>query len=263
MRFLTITTCFQCISSLGKAFQIKELLSAKSCYISSDHDDDHRSSSRRQFFSAGFLAGLYAAQPPALAKDELFQRNPLTNPILEKFRIWEQAEADTLQYGGELERGDAGNKGKAEAYSRLLVPILQISKDLLRIDTNIRSGDLGAAQQLLQKPEYVKINFKKTFNAFGDNIYFSDPDRANLYLGGGATPKNEQSLAYLLRNDILTNLEALQAEVDYLLAHPDESTDDLYKYSQLANEAMQKYLEIVPPSEIARAKELTVMFNST
>ena len=45
------------------------------------------------------------------------------------------------------------------------------------------------------------------FKHKADNIYYSDPDRANAYLGGGAVPKNEQSIAYLLRNDVLTNLE--------------------------------------------------------
>ena len=50
----------------------------------------------------------------AAAKDEIFQKNPLTNPILEQVRIWEQAEADEIKYGGELERGDAGNKGPPE-----------------------------------------------------------------------------------------------------------------------------------------------------
>ena len=65
-----------------------------------------------------------------------------------------------------------------------------------------------------------------------DNIYYSDPDRANLYLGGGAVPKNEQSIAYLLRNDILTNLENLQAEVAYLIKETNAGnpleTEDLY-----------------------------------
>jgi hypothetical protein len=97
---------------------------------------------------------------------------------------------------------------------------------------------------------------KKTFNAFSDNIYYSDPDRANLYLGGGATPKTEQSIAYLLRNEILTNLEALQAELEYLLKNNEVDTEDLYKYSSQANTAMKDYLSNVSPDEIKRAKAL-------
>ena len=55
---------------------------------------------------------------------------------------------------------------------------------------------------------------------FADNniiMYYSDPDRANLYLGGGAIPKMTQSVrAYLLRTELLTNVVDLKAEVQYL-----------------------------------------------
>lgn len=64
--------------------------------------------------------------------------------------------------------------------------------------------------EILAKEIFVKIQFKKAFNAFADNIYYSDPDRANLYLGGGAVPQSTQTLAYLLRNDVLTNTEDMR-----------------------------------------------------
>jgi len=39
------------------------------------------------------------------------------------------------------------------------------------------------------KDVYEVKTFKKTFNRYADNIYYSDPPRrANLYLGGGTTP---------------------------------------------------------------------------
>lgn len=112
---------------------------------------------------------------PAMAKEDLFKTNPLTNPLLEQMRIVEQAEADDLKYSGELERGDAGNKGKTEAYPRMLAPILGISKDLDRIDQLVSKETSGAeewkqARQILAKPEYEKINFKKIFNKYGDNV---------------------------------------------------------------------------------------------
>jgi hypothetical protein len=50
----------------------------------------------------------------AQASDEIFRPNPLTNSTLD-----EQAEADDLKYGGELEPGDAGNMGKTDAYPKL------------------------------------------------------------------------------------------------------------------------------------------------
>ena len=87
-------------------------------------------------------------------------------------------------------------------------------------------------------------------------IYYSDPDRANVYLGGGATPKTEQSLAYLLRNDILTNVEDMQAELDYLMKTPDESTEDLKSMIRNTRDAMKRYLSVVPPNELEKARDL-------
>jgi hypothetical protein len=216
-------------------------------------------SSRRNFLIAvpivtGILTG---GASSAQANDELFKPNPLTNGMLEKFRIWEQAEADNLKYDGELAPGDAGNKGKTDAYPKLLVPILEISIELKSLDSLVHNSDnWSQVQEIIKQSKYDKVPFKKAFNAFADNIYYSDPDRANAYLGGGATPKTEQSIAYLLRNDILSNVEALQAEIDYLLGHPDEDANDLYEYARVASSIMQKYLELVPPNEMQKAKEL-------
>lgn len=218
---------------------------------------DH--TSRRNFLIlvpivTGILTGGSAS---AQANDDLFRPNPLTNGMLERFRIWEQAEADNLKYDGELAPGDAGNKGKTDAYPKLLVPILEIAIELKSVDSLVRNSEKWSqVQEIVKQAKYNKVPFKKIFNAFADNIYYSDPDRANAYLGGGATPKTEQSIAYLLRNDILSNVEALQAEIDYLLGHPDEDVNDLYEYAHAATTIMQKYLDLVPPKEMEKAKEL-------
>jgi hypothetical protein len=173
-----------------------------------------------------------------------------------QIRIWEQAEADNIKYGGELAAGDAGNKGQVGAYPKLLVPILRIDQELSEIKLLVRDEDRpkawSKALKILQNDKYEKIPFKKIFNAYGDNIYYSDPDRANAYLGGGASPKAEQSIAYLLRNDVLSNVENLKAELEYLLKNEDE-VDDLYKYADIAGSAMKKYLAIVPPNELEEA----------
>jgi hypothetical protein len=153
--------------------------------------------------------------------------------------------------------GDAGNKGKVSAYPSLLVPILKIEQDLAEVKLLVNEGTPTAwnkALKILQTERFEKINFKKTFNKYGDNIYYSDPDRANAYLGGGATPKAEQSIAYLLRNDILTNVENLRAELEYLLKSGDSETDDLFSYTNIVNSAMAKYLAIVPPNELDEAR---------
>lgn len=229
------------------------------------------SSDRRSFFGsvmglvcAPAMVSLTSMPSSASARDELFRPNPLTNPVLEQFRILEQAEKDNVQYGGELERGDAGNKGKVDAYPSLLVPILKIESELNEIRSLVRSGGeskpskeaMSKALAILQQPTYDKINFKKTFNRYGDNIYYNDPDRANLYLGGGATPKNEQSIAYLLRNDILTNMENLRAELEYLIKSDENDTEYLYSYADICASAMKKYLAQVPPAEMEKAQSL-------
>jgi hypothetical protein len=153
--------------------------------------------------------------------------------------------------------GDAGNEGKVSAYPSLLVPILKIEQDLAEVKLLVNEGTPTAwnkALKILHTERFEKINFKKTFNKYGDNIYYSDPDRANAYLGGGATPKAEQSIAYLLRNDILTNVENLRAELEYLLKSGDSETDDLFSYTNIVNSAMAKYLAIVPPNELDEAR---------
>jgi hypothetical protein len=128
-----------------------------------------------------------AATATTGSDNALFKGNPLTNSVLEQIRIWEQAEADNLKYGGELERGDAGNKGQTAAYPRLLVPILQMAYQLETVNAAVRDGRARypEAVALLKQPVYQKIEFKKIFNKYSDNIYYADPDRANLYLGGG------------------------------------------------------------------------------
>ncbi|KAL7446015.1 hypothetical protein ACHAXH_009829, partial [Discostella pseudostelligera] len=213
---------------------------------------------------------------------DLFKPNPLTNPLLEQIRIWNQDEADNIKYGGELASGSDGPPSALDQYATLLQPILGVEYDLARIDQLLRGGAdttsttkredylsiftqidtiLSSSSSLLSN----KLNFKKAFNAFADNIYYSDPDRANLYLGGGAIPKTSQSIAYLLRNEVLTTVEDMRAEVQYLLKelNSGKSTvdeivgeSDVYEMSKLANEGMKKYLDLVPPKEleVARAK---------
>jgi len=227
--------------------------------INSNNEYTRRKTLSFVFITAGLLSNVSFSNP-AVAKDALFKPNPLTNGLLEKLRIIEQAEADNLKYDGELAPGTPLEK---TAYAKMLVPILAIRQDIDELDKLVHSPDgegLKEAEIILSKPAFEKKGFKKIFNAFADNIYYSDPDRANLYLGGGATPKNEQSIAYLLRNEILTNVENLQAEVIYLIkerkAENPIEVEDLYLYTKLAKDGMKKYLDIVPPTELIAAEKI-------
>jgi hypothetical protein len=172
-----------------------------------NHSSDHQ---RRRLLQQCTTLGVVMVSTlsqPALAvtnnnNNRLFQSNTLlTNPILEQLRIWEQEEADHIKYHGELERGDAGNQGKIDGYPSLLIPILTIAQDisylyqLLSNTTNTQTtkDDLSrsyrTALHLLSsnRTTYDTIPFKRIFNAYADNVYYSDPDRANMYLGGGGT----------------------------------------------------------------------------
>jgi len=234
-------------------------------------DDDELSSKidleRRNLFP-GILFGLvatttttpFSSRANAQGDPRLFRPNPLANRALEQIRIWDQDVADNIKYGGELEKGDAGKKVPPNTFAKLLVPIVVLSRDLTTVNRLVTDrSKWEQASTILSTPQFQKLQFKKTFNAYGDNIYYKDTDRANLYLGGGATPQNEQSVAYLLRNDILTNVEALQAELEFLLrpeTSKDEQTDDLVQYAKTAQKAMDSYLGLVSPKELQTAMEM-------
>jgi len=218
------------------------------------------------------------------AESDLFKPNPLTNKGLEQLRIWNQDEADNIKYGGELDSG-SNKPGAFETYVDLLQPILGVQSDLATINQLVDNSKIGSSTTSSTKEDYVmvfqnikqilsqdifdKIQFKKAFNAFADNIYYSDPDRANLYLGGGAVPQSTQTLAYLMRNDVLTNVEDMRAETQYLLKELNKKKDgetvvvgggegldleEIQKLSKAANEAMVKYLALVPPKELESAR---------
>ena len=261
-------------SSLCAAFSAIPLITSqtdKTTILWCEHNDEHDNrgpiGGRRSFLalatpllSGGFsiVSATSGTTSRANAADELFKTNPLTSPMLEQVRIWEQAEADDIKYRGELAPGDAGNKGKVDAYPKLLIPVLQMERDLQKVDSLVHGGrdDWKEALKILQQTKFDKVAFKKTFNSFGDNIYYSDPDRANLYLGGGTTPKTEQSLAYLLRNEILTNIEDLQAELMYQLKSNENDTEELYRLSTGVTSAMKQYIDNVSPSIVKQARDL-------
>jgi hypothetical protein len=51
-----------------------------------------------------------------------------------------------------------------------------------RLEARTTEG-LKDANVLISRFEYSKIGLKRMFNRFADNIYYADPDRANVYLG--------------------------------------------------------------------------------
>ena len=245
-----------------------------SLMIEQEIDDNQMTLSRRETVSSMMMKGITLAaalccnaRPVNAVTDELFRPNPLVSPVLEKIRIWEQAEVDNVKYGGELERGDAAMQAEGvEGYfPRLLFPILGIERNLGRVEKLLMESSQKESwresRRILAQSMFQAVEFKKIFNAYGDNIYYTNPDRANLYLGGGATPRPEQSVAYLLRNEILTKVQDLQAELDYLLKeHPSTrgtdpgDTQEVILLAKEAHDVMLKYLDLVPSEQMDQAR---------
>jgi len=72
-----------------------------------------------------------------------------------------------MKYGGELAPGSSAGR---EAYAKLLVPILRMNQDIITIYNLVHEIDgvgLEKANEILKKPEFQKIGFKKIFNVFG------------------------------------------------------------------------------------------------
>lgn len=98
-------------------------------------------------------------------------------------------------------------------------------------------------------------------------LLFRQPEseRENKYLQGGATPTTRQTLQYLLRNDIIDNIDALTAEVAYLIRERegegggDTDERDLQTYLANCKESFDRYLGMVYQHEIDAATDLAKM----
>jgi hypothetical protein len=229
-----------------------------------------------------------ATTPPALAEGNNFAipaekkrnpLNPLTSRPLEALRILEQEERNE-QYGGELASPSLGasggsNVGVANTPGLLLVPIARIEAVLKDIRNHGYYDDPGRwdeARMVISTRVLPKTDFKKAFNNFADNIYYSaaDADRANAYLGGGATPTTTQTTQYMLRNEVLSNVEMAEQELTYLIGIRDatgdkkvsgaeltstETLEDITDFLDKALAALDSYLKIPVAEDVARARK--------
>jgi len=118
----------------------------------------------------------------------------------------------------------------------VLVPLLQAQEQLDAVAKLIESGDIESWKEavavLKRKPFTPTNELKRLFNAYTDNIYFSDSSRKNMYLdgsamlgagkstfgfgtlsvgSGGASPEAKDTFTYLYRNEVLNNIDALTA----------------------------------------------------
>ena len=191
--------------------------------------------------------------PPVTTRQKLIRASEsiLTNPILENLRKSDQLDDDET------------DSQSAKALS--LIPILSIKEDIDSIKLILRDKSLNEAKLqiilgILKNDVYTPSIFKKTFNKYSDNIYYSDPRRANLYLGGGTTPTTQQTSQYLLRNDMLTSFGNIKSDIETMLKEGisvDEfAIADAIDDCEEAETSMKQYLALAEPSDLDAARKV-------
>lgn len=104
---------------------------------------------------------------------------------------------------------------------------------------------------------FATLEFKRIFNAYADNIYYSSGSaEANVYLLGGATPSSRQTNQYLLRNEALKQIGELVDELVFQQKQPATERDVsvAQEYMDNALTVFSEYLALAPPEELQIAQ---------
>jgi hypothetical protein len=215
---------------------------------------------RRSSLLAGAAAIAVPFRASAVTWENPFapaDRSGLKAKPLEQLRILLQDEADAIQYGGN--EGLAPG-GAPPATGLLLIPILQMRQQLVALQPNLADFDSSTWNNVkaeLSSGNFRTIEFKKVFNAFSDNIYYtSETAEANVYLLGGATPSTSQTMQYLQRNEALKQLADLRDELEYQLRQPADKREVDYAQDLMAAvlKAFDGYLKLAPPNQLKMAR---------
>lgn len=205
--------------------------------------------------SVAAAAALVSWDPTLIKQTESF----LSNPVLEALRKAEQWEQDVP---------NAPNLETTKVL--LLYPIVEISQDLSAVSSCLASPSaqcVATSAETLKQPKFQTKTFKKIFNRYSDNIFYSSTtsERANIYLGGGTTPDSAQTTQYLLRNVIITAVQNALQDVAELAQLSDQELrgedrrldvqDALSDVSE-SRQALDKYLALADPQDLATAKAI-------
>lgn len=199
------------------------------------------------------LAG-YALDPrfPLTSEGAPSGDNPLTSRPLEWIRVKRQLEADETL-------GELADPNAKQTAARL-ADVLKLEDALRAVGADLDGPDgWRRAKATLATPAFATKAFKRAFNGYSDNVYYSrsDPDRANLYLLGGAPPSTAQTIAYLYRNDALDNVDRLRGEVDYLLESDGEGGPvDARAFYAAAAKAFDEYFKLCDPADRSAARAI-------
>lgn len=178
--------------------------------------------------------------------------NFLASPIMEKLRKLDQMEPDEIPIIQDVNK------------VLLLVPILEIERDINNVQSLLKNGDLSSiqsARKILSQDIYLNAKiFKKTFNLYSDNIFYtrSDTRRANLYLSGGTTPDTRQTEQYLYRNAALTAVQNVQDDLKGLEeeSRTSQGLADAIDDCREVLQALGSYFERADPSDLEMAKNV-------
>jgi len=174
---------------------------------------------------------------------------------LEGVRIFLQDEEDNVKYGGELAPG-----GPPSVVPQLrLLPIVQMQAALRTLLPLIADeAQWVRVLEVVSTGPFETLAFKKAFNAYSDNIYYtSSTAEANAYLLGGATPSTSQTTQYLLRNEILKQIGELRDEITYQRGLPAERRESEVadEYLRAALKCFDEYLALASPNELKFARD--------
>lgn len=207
-------------------------------------------------------ASLYLAAPCASATGlENFPRldegqnkaSVLTSRPLEWLRIRNQLDADE-------EYNELADPIQRSTPVERLAQVLAVVDSFERLRPLVASADRSECRRVaavLALAPFEKQSFKRIFNAYSDNIYYSNPDRANAYLLGGAPPTTKQTIQYLYRNQALDNIELLRGELNDIVLDPaDLVVADALAFHGEASKALAAYVDLAPSSDLVAARNL-------
>ncbi|KAG5182697.1 hypothetical protein JKP88DRAFT_199093 [Tribonema minus] len=109
------------------------------------------------------------------------------------------------------------------------------------------------AAALLRNQRFDKKPMKVTFNAYSDRVSTGQAGQE------GASPSGLQTMRYLTRNDIISNVDSLRFELDYLIRERekgeagDADTADLSKYMRAVLSGFEAYFKLLPREDVAAA----------
>lgn len=178
--------------------------------------------------------------------------NVLTSKPLEWIRIRRQLDADE-EYGELADPNLRLSPGERLAKVVAIVDAFAALKPLIVHGT---STEWRRVADILALEPFERKAFKRAFNAYADNIYYANPDRANVYLLGGTPPSTKQTIQYLYRNDALDNIEQLRGELEYLISHTDTDISDALAFHVKASSAFAAYLDLAPKQDLIAARKI-------